>query len=179
MEAMAVDTGREFAEKLRKSMRASAISVSLVATRDLDGSRHGMAVTSATSLSMEPPSMMVAINRSASSYPVILRSGFFCLNLIHTGQMEMLDRFCRSDLRAVRFDSDEWKAGAHGLPYLETAIASLFCSVDESHDYGTHTVFFGRIDDIRTAPGIDNADPLIWINGAPAQLNGQTRRAGA
>jgi len=168
--ATVVEADRDFAEKLRKSMRASAISVSLVTARDVDGSRHGMAVTSATSLSMDPPSMMVAINRSASSHPVIQRSGAFCLNLIHTGQMEMLDIFCRSDMRAVRFSSDEWKAGAYGLPYLDTAIANLFCRVEQAHDYGTHTVFFGRIEDIRTAAAIEAADPLIWINGAPAQL---------
>jgi flavin reductase (DIM6/NTAB) family NADH-FMN oxidoreductase RutF len=164
-----------FAEKLRQSMRASAISVSLVTTRDEDGSCYGMAVTSANSLSMEPPSMMVAINRSASSYPVLMRSGAFCLNMIHNGQMEMLDLFCRSEKRDVRFTSPEWKSGLYNLPYLDTAIANLFCRVDETHDYGTHTVFFGRIEDIRTSPSVETADPLIWINGAPAHLGAEQR----
>ena len=169
-----------FAEKLRQSMRASAISVSLITTRDEDGSYHGMAVTSANSLSMEPPSMMVAVNRTASSYPVLMRSRAFCLNMIHNGQMDMLDRFCRSEMRAARFASPEWRPGLYGLPYLETAIASLFCRVDESHDYGTHTVFFGRIEDIRTSPNMEGSDPLIWINGAPARFemdNGLRHRA--
>ena len=159
-----------FAERLRQSMRASAISVSLITTRDLDGSFHGMAVTSANSLSMDPPSMMVAINRNASSHPVLLRSGAFCLNLIHSGQMEMLDLFCRSEMRDARFASPDWQRGLHGLPWLRTAIASLFCRTEETHDYGSHTVFFGRIDDIRISARIDNPDPLIWINGAPAQF---------
>ncbi|MDR5653480.1 flavin reductase family protein [Ruixingdingia sedimenti] len=159
-----------FAEKLRQSMRASAISVSLMTTRDEDGSYHGMAVTSANSLSMDPPSMMVAINRTASSHPVLMRSRTFCLNMIHNGQMEMLDLFCHSRMRAARFASPEWRPGLRGLPYLDSAIANLFCRIDESHDYGTHTVFFGRIEDIRISPRLDSTDPLIWINGAPARF---------
>ena len=159
-----------FAERLRQSMRASAISVSLITTRDQDGSFHGMAVTSANSLSFEPPSMMVAINRNASSHAVLLRSRAFCLNQIHSDQMDMLDLFCRSEMRDARFASPEWQSGLHGLPWLRTAIASLFCRVEETHDYGSHTVFFGRIEDIRISSRIDSPDPLIWINGAPAQF---------
>lgn len=159
-----------FAEKLRQSMRASAVSVSLITTHDQDGGYHGMAVTSANSLSMDPPSMMVAINRGASSHAVLMQSRHFCLNLIHDGQMEMLDLFYRSEMRRMRFASPEWKPGLHGLPYLETAIASVFCHVDESHEYGSHTVFFGRIEDIRVSLPADRSDPLIWINGGPARF---------
>lgn len=169
--------GHAFAEKLRQSMRASATSVSLITTRDEAGAFHGMAVTSASSLSMEPPSMMVAINRNASSYPVLLRSGVFCLNIIHNGHIDTLEAFYQSDKRDQRFASSEWRSGAKGLPYLQTAIASLFCTIEQAHDYGTHTVFFGRIDDIHVSDEIRNAEPLIWINGGPARFRNEPRAA--
>lgn len=63
------------AEAFRASLRLVASSVSLVTARDAAGAWHGMAVTSAGSLTLEPPSMMVAINRSASIHPVIAASG--------------------------------------------------------------------------------------------------------
>jgi len=162
----------EFSEKLRKGLRSSAISVSLLTTRDLQGIYHGLAVTGAVPLSTSLPSIMVAINRSASSYPAIQESNLYCINQITSRDMEILDRFCRRDMRARRFASCSWRPGLHGLPYLETAKTSFFCRVLGTHDYGDHTVFVGRIEGIRLGDNLEpgHADPIIWINGAPARL---------
>jgi flavin reductase (DIM6/NTAB) family NADH-FMN oxidoreductase RutF len=162
----------EFGEKLRKGFRASAISVSLLTTRDDEGRYHGLAVTSAAPLSMSLPSIMVAVNQSASAYPAIQDSCFFCLNHITSNDMELLDRFCRSDMRASRFASYAWRCGLHGLPYLETATSSFFCRVIGSHDYGDHTVFVGKIEGVwlKDHGAARDPAPLIWMNGAPRRL---------
>lgn len=173
MNARVIAENNQFAEKLRVSMRASAISVSLATTRDIDGTPHGMAVTSSNSLSMDPPSMMVAINRNASSHAVLLRSGVFCLNLLHCGQMDVLELFHDSKKRVIRFNSTEWTTGPLGLPYLQTAISSLFCKIEGSHDYGTHTVFFGRIEDVHLSSTLEKCSPLIWMNGGLASIGGR------
>lgn len=65
------------ADLFRTSMRIAPAGVSLITARDADGGFHGMAVTSATSLSMSPPSMLVAVNRSASVHPIISSSHRF------------------------------------------------------------------------------------------------------
>lgn len=158
-------------ERLRLGMRASAISVWLVSTSDASGAPYGLAVTNASTLTASPPSIMVSISRKASSYPVLMRKRAFCLNMIHSGQIEMLDHFGQSARRDHRFVSPEWKNSECGLPYLETAMANLLCSVDEMHDYGDHTVIFGRIYDVRTSPAASELEPLIWINGGPARLD--------
>jgi flavin reductase (DIM6/NTAB) family NADH-FMN oxidoreductase RutF len=162
----------EFSEKLRKGLRSSAISVSLLTTRDLQGTYHGLAVTGAVPLSTSLPSMIVAINRSASSYPAIQESNLYCINQITSKDMEILDYFCRSDMRDRRFQSCSWRSGLHGLPYLETATTSFFCRVRGTHDYGDHTVFVGRIEGVSLGDQVDpeKVDPIIWINGAPARL---------
>jgi flavin reductase (DIM6/NTAB) family NADH-FMN oxidoreductase RutF len=165
----------EFAEKLRKGLRSLAISVSLLTTRDEQGGFHGLAVTGAVPLSTTPPSIMVAVKQSASSYPAIRESNLFCINHISSGDMEILDRFCRSDMRSRRFASCLWEAGAHGLPYLHTATACFFCRCIGIHDHGDHTIFVGRIEGVwlgdQGKP--DNGDPIIWLNGAPVRLAGR------
>lgn len=164
-----------FTESLRMGLRASAVNVSLLTTRDPEGRYHGLAVTTAVPFSTQQPSMIVAVSHSASAYPVIRDSGLFCLNQITSQDLEILDRFCRSDLRAARFTSEAWRPGPSGLPYLETATASFFCAVLGAHDYGDQTVFVSRIGDVRLGGrgGPDGFDPLIWINGGPAKLAGR------
>lgn len=161
----------EVSGKFRESMRIAAASISLVTTVDEDGKYHGMAVTSAMSLSMEPPSMMVAINKSASIHPVIVRTGRFSLNMmakVHTG---LLESFSRSDLRDERFNKRHWGESAAGLPILVGAPAVHLCTVEETHDYGTHTVFFGCIEDVIMGSTASRCSPpLVWLNGALAPI---------
>ena len=163
-EATATET---LTETFRASMRVFAGTVCLLTARDTQGGFHGMAVSSAGSLSMDPPSMMVAVNRGTSIHPVISQTGFFCLNLLVQRHAPLLERFSRSDLRDQRFAGDHWYAGRDGLPVLKGALAAHMCSVAQSHDFGTHTVFFGRVTAVETQM-IDSADtaPIIWLNGA-------------
>jgi flavin reductase (DIM6/NTAB) family NADH-FMN oxidoreductase RutF len=139
----------EFAEKLRKGLRAAPTNVALLTTRDDDGCYFGLAVTSAVPFSTKKPSMIVAISHSTSSYPVIKASEIFCINQITSGDMGILDRFTRSDQRSSRFVSGIWRAGLWGLPFLETTTTSFFCSIKGAHDYGDHTVFVARIMGLR------------------------------
>lgn len=157
-------------ERFRASMRATAASISLVTSTDVDGKYHGMAATSWASMSMDPPSMLVAVNRSASVHAVISASRRYCLNLMRDSHSDILERFSRSDMRDVRFNGDQWR-NARGLPVLRGALASQLCSVDASYDYGTHTIFVGRVDDvILLEPSSRLISPLIWVNGSRASI---------
>jgi flavin reductase (DIM6/NTAB) family NADH-FMN oxidoreductase RutF len=160
-------------DRFRASMRATAASISLVTSTDADGGYHGMAATSWASMSMDPPSMLVAVNRTASVHPVIASSGRYCLNLMCDSHSEILERFSRSDMRHLRFSPDNWKQSVSGLPVLQGALASQLCTVEGSFDYGTHTIFVGRVDDVVLADdGARLLSPLIWMNGSRAVLAG-------
>jgi flavin reductase (DIM6/NTAB) family NADH-FMN oxidoreductase RutF len=151
----------------RDSMRLVASSVSLVTARDAGGNWHGMAVTSAGSLSMDPPSMMVAVNRTASIYPVIVASGYFTLNLINESHAALLEPFARSDMRDRRFVDEAWVPAGPSGPVLTGALCSHVCKVAETHDFGTHTVFFGTVDDVILHDSISQG-PILWLNGKRA-----------
>jgi flavin reductase (DIM6/NTAB) family NADH-FMN oxidoreductase RutF len=157
---------RPMGEAFRASMRLVASSVSLLTARDAAGVWHGMAVTSAGSLSMEPPSMLVAVNRTASIHPVIAATGRFTLNLMDEDHAAMLERFSRSDMRDQRFTPEDWTLAGDGGPVLKGALCAHVCTVAAAHEFGTHTVFFGRVDDvILTDPIAQNPAPILWLNG--------------
>lgn len=163
----------EFDESIRRALRSTAVTVSLLTTRDSKGRYHGLAVTAAVPFSTQSPSIVVAVQRSASAYSAILEGGEFCLNQISSSDIELLDSFCRSDLRETRFSSPAWRPGHSGLPYLETANTSFFCKVRGAHNYDDQTIFVGKIEAIRLNERIALGDqaPLIWINGGPVRLS--------
>lgn len=161
----------EFCESLRTALRALPVNVSILTTRDRAGVDHGLAVTTAVPFSTYHPAMIIAIKHSASAYPAIRDSNYFCLNQIAADDVDLLDRFSRSDLRSQRFVSGQWSEGLYGLPYLDSATACFFCDVQGAHAHEDQTVFIGRIVGVRRATdGIDQRKPLIWINGQAARL---------
>jgi flavin reductase (DIM6/NTAB) family NADH-FMN oxidoreductase RutF len=162
----------EIVDKFRASLRLAAGSVSLVTACDEGGMCYGMAVTSATSLSMDPPSMLVAINRSASIHPVIKRTGRFCLNLMAEAQASLLESFSRSDMRDKRFLPENWEKTRSGLPALRGALSVHSCRVEGDHIYGTHTVFFGRVEEV-VLPDIATQSqvPIVWMSGARVSIS--------
>lgn len=149
----------------------AAASVSIVTACDVEGEWHGMAVTSAGSLSMSPPSMMVAVNRTASIYPNIVATGRFTLNLMDESHAALLEQFSRSDMRHQRFRPDDWIPTGQGGPVLKGVLCAHVCTVAEAHEFGTHTVFFGRVDEvILPDPIAQNPAPILWLNGKRAHV---------
>lgn len=172
-----LDGEPEFSEGLRSAMRGTPVNVSILTTRDRAGVRHGLTVTTAVPFSTYRPAIIVAVKHSASAYPAIRDRSYFCLNQITSGDIDLLDRFSRGELRSQRFSSSKWTDGPFELPYLESATACFFCDVQGAHAHEDQTVFIGRIvgvkrprDDIE---GIDQRDPLIWINGRAARIAGR------
>jgi flavin reductase (DIM6/NTAB) family NADH-FMN oxidoreductase RutF len=168
------DCDPEFSESLRKALRGTAVNVSILTTRDRAGINHGIAVTTAVPFSTYRPAMIVAVKHSASAYPAICESNYFCLNQIAADEIDLLDRFSRSDLRASRFTTGRWSLGPHSLPYLDSATTCFFCDVVGAHAHEDQTVFIGRIVGVRLPnEGDDVREPLVWINGRAATLAGR------
>lgn len=168
------DGDPEFSESLRMALRGTAVNVSILTTRDRAGISHGIAVTTAVPFSTYRPAMIVAVKHSASAYPAICESNYFCLNQIAADEIDLLDRFSRSDLRSSRFATGRWSLGPHSLPYLDSATTCFFCDVQGAHAHEDQTVFIGRIVGVRLAnEGDRQREPLVWINGQAAKLAGR------
>jgi flavin reductase (DIM6/NTAB) family NADH-FMN oxidoreductase RutF len=174
-EASRLDLGAD----LKTAMRRLAGSVAIVTSRDADGLPHGMAASAVMPVSMEPPSMLVAVNRSAGLHAVLQLSRRYCINLLADDQHALLEPFSQSVLRAQRFHSgpwrDAWSEQAAPLPWLDGAGAVIECIVDDAVDYGSHTLFIGRVTDVRVdqAP-VDRHPPLVWLAGRRTRLDLQS-----
>ncbi|MDB5838541.1 MAG: flavin reductase domain protein FMN-binding [Herminiimonas sp.] len=163
-------------QKFRQAMRHLAASVCVVTARD-GQRRMGITATAVTSLSMEPPALLVCIHR-ASSLHAVLRTGFpFCINILSAEQHEVADTFGgRAKLGEERFTVGQWRDGHDSVPYLSDAEASVFCHVDHLVDYATHTIVVGRIQLVNVA---DRVEPLLYANGAYRGLTTPLTQAGA
>ena len=151
-------------------MRRIASSVAIITARDKAGQVHGMAATAVISVSMDPPSMLVAVNRSAGIHAGLAESRRFCVNVLSDAQRDLILAFSITALRDQRFASGDWSEGPGGLPWLPGAVCSLCCDVDKTIDYGTHSLFIGRVTHV--AEG-GQALPLVWLGGNP--LSGGSR----
>ena len=162
-------SAEEIADGLKAAMRRMPGAVALITTTDPDGDRPaGLAASAVIPVSMAPPSMLVAVNRSASAHAAIERARRYCVNLLDTSQTALVGLFSSGAMRDQRFASEAW-ATRDGLPYLRGACANIFCEIGTTVVHGTHELFIGDVFDVRTTI-TESADPLGWIEGGFARL---------
>lgn len=113
----------------------------------------GMTVTSVTSLSIDPPTLLVSINRDASSFPLIRRQGAFGVNILAADQLDVAERFAgKGGLRgAERFAGARWVTAVSGVPLLVGALSAVDCEVEEIVERHSHGIIIGRVRDIRNS----------------------------
>jgi flavin reductase (DIM6/NTAB) family NADH-FMN oxidoreductase RutF len=133
----------------RNAMRQLTGGVSVITAgkgRDISG----MTVTSVSSLSVEPPALIVGINREASSWPLVRRYGFFGVNILTSDQIDIAERFTgRGGLKgADRFAGARWMTRASGVPLLVGALAAIDCEVEDIVERHSHAIVIGRVLDV-------------------------------
>ena len=119
------------ADALKRAMRSLPAAVSVV-TAGIGDDRTGATVTSVASFSMAPPTMMVSLNRSSSTWQAVQRYGHFCINVLRDDQQAVAERFAgRGGLRgAHRYAQDAWAPLATGALALEGAVAAIDCELE-------------------------------------------------
>ena len=100
----------------KSGMRRLAAGVCLVTATDRDGLRQGLVATSVISVTVEPPSLLVCVNKAASCHDPIANSGAFCVNLLADADDEVARRFGSSAARDSRFADRQWRALETGAP---------------------------------------------------------------
>ncbi|MEZ5656851.1 MAG: flavin reductase family protein [Sphingobium sp.] len=147
----------------REVLRAVAGSVSIVATGQGD-KRRGLTVTTAVSLCLEPPMVLVCVNRNAEAHDVILESGTFSWNVLSVDQIELAKRFAAMDgsKGASRFALMEWGRMSTGCPVLLQSVCSFDCKVQGTLEAGAHTIVTGAV----VAQDYNKGkSPLIYSHG--------------
>jgi len=138
------------ADDFRGAMRHLAGGVSVITVgrgKDI----AGMTVTSVSSLSVDPPSLVISINRASSSWPLLKRHGFFGVNILTADQLDVAERFTGKDglKGAERFAGAAWTTGASGVPLLVGALAAIDCEAEDIIERHSHAVVIGRVLDLR------------------------------
>jgi flavin reductase (DIM6/NTAB) family NADH-FMN oxidoreductase RutF len=136
--------------EFRGAMRHLAGGVSVItAGRGKDIS--GMTVTSVSSLSVEPPTLIVSVNRESSSWPLLRRYGFFGVNILTADQVDVAERFAGKDglKGAARFAGGQWFTRASGVPLLAGALAAIDCEVEDVVERHSHAIVIGRVLDLQ------------------------------
>ena len=113
----------------------------------------GMTVTSVSSLSVDPPTLIVSINRESSSWPILKRLGFFGVNILAANQLDVAERFTgKGGLKgADRFAGAQWTTRISGVPLLAGALAAIDCQVEDIVERHSHAIVIGRVLDIQTS----------------------------
>lgn len=155
------------ADVFRRGMRRLAGGVSLVAATH-GGRRYGLAATAVCPVSIEPPLLLVCINRASSSHEPVRLSGQFCVNVLGEGDADLARCFGASEFRDRRFESKRWTSIATGAPALAGALASFDCEVSEEVAAHTHTIFIGRI--VAVELWAADRTPLVYFDGGYATL---------
>jgi flavin reductase (DIM6/NTAB) family NADH-FMN oxidoreductase RutF len=132
-------------EAFRRVMGHYPTGVTVVAARDEHGEPYGLTVNSFTSVSLDPPLVLVCIDHAAKSHDPLLAADTFSVSVLAAHQKDIAARFA-STPSAERFLDLAWESSPTGDPVLEGAAAWVGCSLWESHDAGDHTILVGRVE---------------------------------
>jgi flavin reductase (DIM6/NTAB) family NADH-FMN oxidoreductase RutF len=143
-------------------MRRWATGVTVVTTRS-GGEVRGVTVNSFTSVSLEPPLILICLDTRARTHHLLLASRRFCVNVLGEEQQALSDRFAgRSGGEHGRFDDISHRATAWGGPILDTCLAWLDCELADAYPAGDHTIFIGLV---RAAHVDGEGNPLLHHAG--------------
>ena len=155
-------TADQLPAQFRAAMRRLAASVSIVVAKG-DNGPIGMAATSITSLTVDPPAVLVCVNRSTSLHALLVPTAPLSVNLLSRHQQDVSAAFGGGVPREDRFKVGTWSQGENGLPTLEGAQANLHCVIDAMLAYGTHSIVIARVLEARIS---ETVEPLIYQDGA-------------
>lgn len=146
----------------RAAMRRLAASVSIVVAKGEDGP-VGIAATSITSLTVDPPAILVCVNRTASLHACLQPTAPLSVNLLSRHQQDVSAAFGGGVAHSERFKVGVWTQVAGHLPILADAQANMSCVIDAMLAYGTHSIVIARV--LQTTLGGEVA-PLIYQDGS-------------
>ncbi|MCC6982914.1 MAG: flavin reductase family protein [Bauldia sp.] len=151
------------AESFRAAMRSVAGGVTVI-TAGAGDDRSGLTATSVVSVCLEPPTVLVCVNRSSSTWPLIQRYRHFGVNVLASHHEHVANQFAgRDGIKGPdRYANADWLSLSTGALILADAIIGIDCEVDESIDRATHSIILGRVKAVH-AP--DGGDPLLYWRG--------------
>lgn len=145
-------------ESFRRVMGHFASGVTIISTRQ-EGMDYGLTASAVSSLSLDPPMLLICVNQTSHTRAAIEASGVFAVNILREHQSEMAWKFATS--RPDKFAGLSVSYGKLGVPLLDDMLATIECRVVNRVSGGTHTVFLAEVEAAQAREGM----PLISFRG--------------
>ncbi|EHS52071.1 flavin reductase domain protein FMN-binding protein [Rhizobium sp. PDO1-076] len=155
-------------QSLKGALRQLAGGVSIITT-GADLERTGATVTSATALSVHPPRMLVSLNKTSSTWPVLQKFGTFAVNVVGARHQQLANQFAGvGGLKgAERYNGANWTSLVSGAPVLGDAVAAIDCEVEEAIERHSHVLIIGRVLAVHSSEGVS----LAYVDGGYHRLD--------
>ncbi len=154
------------ARTLRDAMGCFATGVTIVTAHDRDGKPIGLTANSFTSVSLDPPLLLVCIANNAGSAEALRVAESFAVNVLQIGQQPVSNLFAGKG--EDRFAGTRWEVGEYGAPILPSSLGIFECKRDALHEAGDHFLLVGRVEKASFEP---RRDPLLYFRGKYRRLH--------
>ena len=151
-------------DEFRAAMSRFPSGITVVTSIDSSGVPHGITVSAFCSVSLEPPLILVCIERTTGSHSALLETGRFAVNVLAAGHDEISETFSLTHID--KFEGVKCREGLGGVPVLDDALVTLECKLSSSFDGGDHTIFVGGVEDVTIRDGA----PLVYFHGGYRDL---------
>jgi flavin reductase (DIM6/NTAB) family NADH-FMN oxidoreductase RutF len=147
------------ADDFRRVLGHFATGVTVLTTCDADARPTGLTASAFSSVSLDPPLVLICVDHKSQSYPALKDRRCFAVNVLSADQQAVSRRFAST--RLDKFDEVPHTISDLGLPLIQGAIAQLECTTVSVHVEGDHTIFVGRVERARAEAG----EPLLYFRG--------------
>ncbi|KEY60835.1 flavin reductase [Serratia sp. DD3] len=155
--------------EFRNAMAKMGSAVSVITT-DGPAGKYGFTASAVCSVTDQPPTLLVCMNRNSFANPHFKLNGTLCVNVLSGNHRDLSGIFASATLRSEqRFIHDSWQVLASGAPVLNSAIANFDCTIHEFHEVGSHTVFYCQVQAVRIS---ESTCGLIYFNRRYHDLDG-------
>lgn len=145
--------------ELRRVMGHFATGVTIITTISKTGQRHGLTANSFTSVSLDPPLVLICVDKKAESYACFEDSKVFTINILTDAQETLSRKFAVSG--TDKFEGVAFHTGANGVPILDGTLAYIECTLYATYDGGDHTLHLGEVQQVETV----EHKPLLFYRG--------------
>ncbi|HMJ09325.1 MAG TPA: flavin reductase family protein [Pyrinomonadaceae bacterium] len=156
-------------DDFRTALSRFASGVTVVTTKDKDGRLFGLTVSAFCSVSLDPPLVLICIEKATGSYHAFLESKDFVVNILSVDQAEISERFASQI--PDKFAATEFTFNIDGIPVLSGCLANLECRVKQTVDGGDHSIFIAEVDQA----AIFDGDPLLYFRSDYQKIGDRDR----
>jgi flavin reductase (DIM6/NTAB) family NADH-FMN oxidoreductase RutF len=157
--SMAIDT-----QELRRVMGHFATGVTVITTKDQAGNPQGLTANAFMSLSLNPPLVLISVDKGATCYGCFEPNNVFTVNLLNEDQEDVSRRFATKGVD--KFADLKWHEGSNGAALIDGVLGSVECKITQCHDGGDHTIVVGEIVNVAAT----GERPLLFFKGKYQRL---------